>query len=49
MHVHCKYQDKESKAEIIYINGKFKEVILKEVQGKPHIMVMMLHFRKVLS
>ncbi|MCD6346636.1 MAG: DUF4160 domain-containing protein, partial [Bacteroidales bacterium] len=26
IHVHCKYQEKESKAEIIYKNGKFVEV-----------------------
>ncbi len=34
IHVHCKYQNKESKAEIIYTNGKFKEIIIKEVLGK---------------
>ena len=32
--MHDKYQDKESKAEIIFENGKFKEIIIKEVQGK---------------
>ena len=34
IHVHCKFQDKESKAEIIYENGKFKEIRIKEVIGK---------------
>lgn len=34
IHVHGKYQDRESKAEIIFENGKFKEVIIKEVTGK---------------
>ncbi len=34
IHVHCKFQDTESKAEIRYENGKFKEVVIKQVQGK---------------
>jgi hypothetical protein len=34
IHVHCKYQGTESKAEIIYVNGKFSEVIIKKVPGK---------------
>lgn len=34
IHVHGKYQDKESKAELIFENGKFKEVIIKKVPGK---------------
>ena len=34
IHVHGKFQDKESKAEIIFENGKFKEIIIKNVQGK---------------
>ena len=34
IHVHCKYHDKESKCEIIFKNGKFKEINIKEVQGK---------------
>lgn len=34
IHVHCKYQEKESKAEIIYENGKFLEVVIKDVAGK---------------
>ena len=34
IHVHGKFQDTESKAEIVFEKGKFKEVIIKEVQGK---------------
>ncbi len=34
IHVHGKYQDKESKAEIIFKNGKFIEILIKEVKGK---------------
>lgn len=34
IHVHGKYQDKESKAEIIFENGKFKEIVIKSVPGK---------------
>jgi len=34
IHVHGKYQGFESKAEIIYENGKFKEVRLSDVKGK---------------
>ena len=34
IHVHCKYQGKESKAEIIYEKGKYIEVLIKEVAGK---------------
>jgi len=34
IHVHCKYQGKESKANIIYTDWKFVEVIISEVQGK---------------
>ncbi len=34
IHVHGKYQNKESKAEIIFDNGKFREIIIKEVPGK---------------
>ena len=32
--IHCKYQGKQNKAEIIYENGKFLEVIIKNVAGK---------------
>ena len=34
IHIHGKYQEKESKAEIIFENGKFKEIIIKNVLGK---------------
>jgi hypothetical protein len=34
IHIHGKYQDKESKAEIIFENGKFKNIVIKEVSGK---------------
>ena len=34
IHVHCKYQGKENKAEIIYENGKFIEVRIINVKGK---------------
>ncbi|WP_205940984.1 DUF4160 domain-containing protein [Pedobacter yonginense] len=31
IHVHGKYQGMESKAEIIFVNGTFKEIIISEV------------------
>lgn len=34
IHVHGKYQSTESKAEIIFEKGEFKEVIISEVKGK---------------
>jgi len=34
IHVHGKYQDRESKAEIIFENGKFKKIKIGAVQGK---------------
>ena len=34
IHVHCKFQGKESKAELIFENGKFVEVKINEVTGK---------------
>jgi len=34
IHVHGKFQDKESKAEIVFEDGKFKEIVVKEVAGK---------------
>ncbi len=34
IHVHGKFQDKESKAEIRFENGKFKEIVISEVKGK---------------
>lgn len=34
IHVHCKYQGKESKAEIIFFDGKFVKVRISSVIGK---------------
>ncbi len=34
IHVHGKFQNKESKAEIIFENGKFVKIEIKEVPGK---------------
>jgi len=34
IHVHGRYQHKESKAEIIFEDGKFREVRIGEVKGK---------------
>lgn len=34
IHVHGKFQYKESKAEIIFENGKFKGIEIKDVAGK---------------
>lgn len=34
IYVHGKFQDKESKAERLFENGKFKEIVIKEVAGK---------------
>jgi hypothetical protein len=34
IHVHGKYQGRESKAEIIFENGEFKEVLVSTVKGK---------------
>lgn len=34
IHVHGKYQGRESKAEIIFENGEFKEVKVSKVKGK---------------
>lgn len=34
IHVHGKYQNRESKVELIFDNGLFKELIVKEVNGK---------------
>jgi hypothetical protein len=34
IHIHGKFQGKESKAEIIFIDGVFKEIIIKNVSGK---------------
>lgn len=34
IHVHCKFQGKESKAEIIFENGELVEVRILKVKGK---------------
>lgn len=34
IHVHGKYQGRESKAQIVFENGKFKEIIIESVKGK---------------
>ena len=34
IHVHGKYQDRESKAEIIFENGKFIRIEIKDMPGK---------------
>lgn len=34
IHVHGKYQGMESKAEIIFVDGVFKEIRISEVKGK---------------
>jgi len=50
IHVHGKYQDTESKAEIVFENGKFKEIVIKEVQGKKPLDAKNLKkFRKIVE
>jgi hypothetical protein len=50
IHVHGKYQEKESKAEIIYENGKFKDIIIKDVMGKEPLDIKNLKkFRKIIE
>ena len=50
IHVHGKFQDKESKAEIVFENGKFKEIIIKEVAGKEPLDAQnMKKFRKIVE
>lgn len=34
IHVHGKFQDMESKAEIVFISGKFVEIRISDVTGK---------------
>ena len=47
VHVHCKYQDTESKAEIMFENGKFVGIEIKEIPGKePLITANMRKFKK---
>lgn len=50
IHVHGKYQDKESKAEINFENGKFKEIIIKDVPGKESLDIQNLKkFKKIVE
>jgi len=50
IHVHGKYQDKKNKAEIIFENGKFKEIIIKDVLGKAPLDTQNLKkFKKVIE
>lgn len=49
IHVHGKYQDKESKAEIIFENGKFKEIVIKDVPGKAPLAQNLKKFKKVIE
>lgn len=50
IHVHGKYQGKESKAEIVFENGKFKEIIIKDVAGKEPLDTQNLKkFRKIVE
>ena len=50
IHIHGKYQDKESKAEIIFENGKFKKIIIKNVPGKAPLDVQNLKkFKKIIE
>lgn len=50
IHVHGKFQERESKAEIVFENGKFKEIRITEVQGKESLDVKNLKkFRKIVE
>lgn len=50
IHVHGKYQNKESKAEILFENGKFKEIIIREVVGKEPLDIQnMKKFKKIVK
>jgi hypothetical protein len=50
IHVHCKYQGKESKADIIFENGKFIEVRISDVKGKDPLETKeMKQFRKLVE
>jgi hypothetical protein len=50
IHVHCKYQGKESKADIIFENGKFIEVSISDVKGKDPLETKeMKQFRKLVE
>jgi hypothetical protein len=48
--VHGKFQDKESKAEIVFEDGKFKEIVIKEVVGKEPLDIQNLKkFKKIIE
>ena len=48
--MHGKYQGKESKAEIIFEDGKFKEILIRDVQGKEPLDTQNLKkFKKVIE
>ena len=50
IHVHCKFQGKESKAELIFENGKFIEVRIASVPGKEPLDVQnMKKFKKLVE
>lgn len=50
IHVHGKFQGKESKAEIIFENGKFKEIIISDVHGKEPLDLKNLNrFKKIVQ
>ncbi len=50
IHVHGKYQGKESKAEIRFENGKFAEIVIKDVPGKEPLNIQNLRkFKKIVE
>ncbi len=50
IHIHGRYQGNESKAEIIFENGKFKEIIIKDISGKAPLDVQNLKkFKKIIT
>ena len=50
IHIHGRYQGKESKAEIIFENGKFKEILIKDIPGKAPLDVQNLKkFKKIIT
>jgi len=50
IHIHGKYQGKESKAEIIFENGKYRKILIKDVKGKEPLDIQSLKkFRKVIE
>ena len=50
IHVHCKHQNKESRAEIIFENGKFKQLVVQKVKGKdPLNTIDLKKFRKIVE